>query len=187
MLVVVDLTFTGWIKPSIILKRSILYFEVQLKKNVSRYFPFFVGIKKGRYNFVRKQEYIVRSRELNKNIAKQTPDSDKPCPCNIIAQCPCNKNKSHQGSNNVRLFPCGNMRLYECSTLLERGMDSHRDTFNLLKPPDDCRTDVKTTAQPQDDATAELCSELTPFNKNKFSRTENGKSNASRRWIFIFN
>ena len=60
-------------------------------------------------------------------------------------------------------------------------MDSHRDTFNLLKPPDDCRTDVKTTAQPQDGATAELCSELTPFNRNKFSRTENGKSNASRR------
>ena len=129
---------------------------------------------------MRKQEYIVRSRELNKNIAKQTQDSDKPCPCNIIAQCPCNNDKSHQGSNNVMLFPCSNARLYECSTLLERGMDSHRDTFNLLKPPD-CGTDVRTTTQPQDITTAELCSEFTPLNQNQFSRTENGKSNSSRQ------
>ena len=125
---------------------------------------------------MRKQEYIVRSRELNKNIPKQTENSDKPCACNIIAQCPCNNDESHQSSNNVRLFPCGNTRLYECSTLLERGMDPHRGTFNLLKPPDDGGTGDRTTSQPEDVTTAELCSEITPINPNKGSGQENSKS-----------
>ena len=125
---------------------------------------------------MRKQEYIVRSRELNKNSAKQTKDNNVPCSCHKTVQCPCNKNTQSYSGDNFRLFPSGNTRLYACSTLLERGMNPRRDTFNLLESPDDCRTDGRTTVQPQDVTAAELCSELKQQNQNEWHRTENGKN-----------
>ena len=147
------------------------------------YFPsLFCRNQKRKIQLVRKQEYIARSRELNKNISKQTGGSNAPCPyntttrcpCKIIARCPCNNNAQCYPGNSVRLFPSGNTRLYECSTILERGMNSPTDTFNFLKLPDVCRADGRRTHQPQD-VTKELCSELNSSNQSEWSPTNNSK------------